>query len=190
MTMLAMWFQGAGAISSVDSKLLIILALIALAMVSQAMVMVAVAIKSAATIKALSEAMEELRDRALPLMASVTELTARTNAMVQDASPKVKTITDNLLEASEVVRSSAQKIDETVDDVNLRTQRQVARVDGMVTATLAATAELAETIVEGIRVPAQKIALAATQAKAIVEGLVGRAKTMGAGFMAGRRRAG
>jgi len=188
MAMLAMWFQGAGAISSADSKLLIILALIALAMVSQAAAMVVIALRSTETIKNLTATVEELKDRAIPLLASVTELTARTNAIVQDASPKVVAITDNLLEASEMVRISAAKIDKTVEDVNLRTQRQVARVDGMVTATLTATSELTETIVEGIRVPAQKIAVAITQAKAFAEGFLDRAKTMGAGFVAGKRR--
>ena len=189
MAMLAMWFEGAGAIASVDTKLLIILALIALAMVSQAAAMVFIAIRSTTTIQHLTETVEELKGRAIPLLASVTELTARTNAMVQDASPKVKTITDNLLDASDVVRGTAHKIDTTVTDVNLRTQRQVARVDGMVTSTLTATTELAETIVEGIRMPAQKIAVAITQAKAFAEGFLGRAKTMGAGFVAGKRRA-
>jgi uncharacterized protein YoxC len=190
MAMLGMWFQGASAISSADSKLVIILALIALAMVSQAAAMVFLAVRSTETIKHLTATVDELKGRALPLLASVTELTARTNALVQDASPKVKTITDNLMEASEVVRTTAHKVDITVTDVNLRTQRQVARVDGMVTSTLSATAELMETIIEGIRVPAEKIASAVTQAKAFAEGFLGRAKTMGAGFVAGKRRAG
>jgi uncharacterized protein YoxC len=189
MAMLAMWFQGAGAISSADSKLVVILALIALSMVSQAAAMVFIAIRSTETVKNLSATVDELKERALPLLASVTELTARTNALVQDASPKVKTITDNLLEASEVVRISAHKVGTTVTDVNHRTQRQVARVDGMVTSTLSATAELTESIVEGIRVPAQKIAAAITQAKAFAHGFLGRAKTVGAGFVAGKRRA-
>jgi uncharacterized protein YoxC len=189
MAMLAMWFQGAGAISSADSKLVVILALIALSMVSQAAAMVFIAIRSTETVKNLTATVDELKERALPLLASVTELTARTNALVQDASPKVTRITDNLLEASEVVRTTAYKVDTTVTDVNLRTQRQVARVDGMVTSTLTATVELAETIAEGIRMPAQRIAVIATQAKAFAEGILGRAKTMGAGFRAGKRRA-
>jgi ABC-type transporter Mla subunit MlaD len=159
-------------------------------MVTQAIVMMAVAIKSMGTIKTLAATVEELKDKALPLLAQATELTATAQAMVRDAAPKVKAITDNLVDASDSVRTTAEQFGQTMTDVNLRTQRQVARVDGMLTATLTATSELADTIAEGIRVPALKIAAMATQAKAAVEGLVGRAKSMGAGFMAGKRRAG
>jgi hypothetical protein len=197
MAMAAVWFQGAGAISSNDTKLLIILGMIALALLTQAIVIMMVAVKSLATVKSLTATVEELKERALPLMARATELTAKatdlavsTQAMVLDASPKVKAITDNLLDASDIVRGTAHKIDITVTDVNLRTQRQVARVDGMVTTTLTATAELAQNITEGIRVPVMKIAEMAAQAKTVIDGLLGRAKTMGAGFMAGKRRAG
>jgi hypothetical protein len=66
----------------------------------------------------------------------------------------------------------------TVVDANSRTQRQVARVDGMVSAALNTTAEVVESINHGIRVPAQKIAQVAGQAKVVVEGLLDRIKGM------------
>ena len=48
----------------------------------------------------------------------------------------------------------------------------------MVSAALNITAEVVESINHGIRVPAQKIAQAATQAKNVVEGLLERIKGM------------
>jgi hypothetical protein len=69
------------------------------------------------------------------------------------------------------------QFDSTIADVNMRTQRQVARVDGMVTAALTTTAEVAEAIGNGIRVPAQKIAVMVSQAKALVEGLLAKIKS-------------
>jgi len=51
-------------------------------------------------------------------------------------------------------------------------------VDGMVTAALITTAEVVETIGNGIRVPARKLAVILTQAKIVGEGLLAKVKSM------------
>ena len=85
------------------------------------------------------------------------------------------------METSQVARSAIRQIDTTVADANLRAQRQVARVDGMVTAALTTTAEVVEAIGNGIRVPAQKIAVAVTQARYVAEGLLAKIRSMASG---------
>jgi acyl transferase domain-containing protein len=75
----------------------------------------------------------------------------------------------------------------TIADVNRRAQKQVARVDEMVTATLATTAEIAETISNGVRVPVQIIASIAGQAKTVVEGALAAVKAFAAGLKASNR---
>ena len=64
-------------------------------------------------------------------------------------APKVKIITENLVETSHVVRSKAAEFDVTASDVNARTRAQVARVDGMVTSVLNTTTEITDTSAEG-----------------------------------------
>ncbi len=110
------------------------------------------------------------------------------HVMLNDAAPKVKTITDNLVKASDTLaetsksaRAAVQQFDTTIADVNMRTQRQVARVDGMVTAAINTTAEIVDTIGNGIRGPAQKIAVAATQAKNIIEALIAKLRSRAPG---------
>jgi methyl-accepting chemotaxis protein len=179
MAMLAMWFQGTDAISELNTNLLtVFIGLVALAMLVQAIALVGLAARSAKAIKGLVETVDELKQKALPLIDSVTEISRSAQSLVTETAPKVSAIADNLLETSDLVRGTAQHFEETLADANLRTQRQVARVDGMVTAALTATIEVVETIGSGIRVPAQKIASLAGQAKLLAEGLLARIRSL------------
>jgi len=182
MAMLAMWFQETDVVSTLNTKLLVIfLGVVALAMVALAIALIVLAAKSVKAIKGLVETVDELKVKALPLMDSATQISRMSESLLRENAPKVKAIADNLLETSDLVRGSAEHFGRTLADVNMRTQRQVARVDGMVTATLITTVEIAETISNGIRVPAQKIAVLAGQAKLIAESLLARIKSFAAG---------
>jgi uncharacterized protein YoxC len=186
MAILAMWFQETYTFSSGNAKLLLIfVGLVAVSMAVQAVAMTVMAIKATATIKDMTATVDEFKKKAMPLLDTATTVAKSTQQLIHDTAPKVKVISENLAETSGVVRASilefrasAQQIEKTVSDVNQRTQRQVARVDGMVSAALTTTAELAETIERGIRVPAHKIALMATQTKFVVEGVVAKVRSM------------
>lgn len=178
MAMLAMWFQDADALSAIDTKLLIVfVGLVALAMLVQAIALIVLAAKSVKAIKGLAQSVDELKQKALPLIDSATQISRTAESLLSENAPKVRAIADNLLETSDLVRGTAQHFEETLADANLRTQRQVARVDGMVTAALTATVEVVEIIGNGIRVPAQKIAFIAGQTKRFAEGLLAGIKS-------------
>ena len=98
----------------------------------------------------------------------------------RDTTPKVKVITDNLVETSHLVRSKAQEFDATLSDLNNRTRKQVQNVDGMITSTLTATAEIAGMVERGIKVPMREIAGLANGFKAGMNVLIGRVKGFGA----------
>ena len=183
----AMWLQE---VEPGGTRHLIMLAIVVLAFAVAVIsgVLLVIAVKAMKTMKDLGETAAEIKSKVLPLLDEVMELSKTSRVMLQDAAPKVKVITDNLVatsetlvETSKVARSAMVQIDTTVADANLRAQRQVARVDGMVTAALTTTAEVVEAIGNGIRVPAQKIAVMVTQAKNLVEGLLARFKAKNAG---------
>ena len=113
-------------------------------MVTQAIIMIGFAAKTGKALKDISEVVEEMRDRVSPLIDTATEIGETTNALLRDTVPRMRAITDNLLETSEVVRNSAVRFDGTIADVNRRAQLQVARIDTMVTAALATTVQIAE----------------------------------------------
>jgi len=180
--MLAMWFQDTDMLSGIDTKLLIVfIGLVALAMLIQAIALIVLSAKSVKAIKSLAESVDELKKKALPLIDSVTEISRSAQTLVTETAPKVRAIADNLVETSDLVRGTAQHFETTLADANRRTQRQVARVDEMVSATLTATVEMVETIGNGIRGPAQKIAALAGQARQFAEGLLAKIRTYSKG---------
>jgi uncharacterized protein YoxC len=180
----AMWLQDS---DPGGNRHLIMMAigLIALAIAVMSVIMLVIAVKAMKTFKEVSATAEELKAKMMPLLDEVMEISKTSRVLLQDTAPKIKVITENLVktsatlaETSMVARAAVQQIDVTVMDANLRAQRQVARVDGMVTAALTTTTEVAEAIGNGIRVPAHKIAVMVTQARFVVEGLLAKVKAM------------
>jgi methyl-accepting chemotaxis protein len=190
----AMWLQSADA---TDTRRLVLIALIimAIAVAGISVIMLVIAVKAMKTIKELGSTAEEIKGKVMPLLDEVMLISKTSREMLQDAAPKVKLISENLVkttetlvETSKVARGAVEKIDVTVTDANLRAQRQVARVDGMVSAALTTTAEVADTIANGIKVPAQKIAVIAIQAKVIAEGVLAKVRSMAEASPFGRRK--
>jgi uncharacterized protein with ATP-grasp and redox domains len=118
------------------------------------------------------EIAEELRLKVIPVIDGARE-------MIRDTTPKLKVITENLVETSYIVRSKAQEFDATLSDVNQKTRAQVARVDRMVSSALTGTAEVVMAIQQGIRVPVRQFVGLANGLKAGMDVLVGRVKSFG-----------
>jgi len=74
-------------------------------------------------------------------------------SMVEDVSPKLKHITSNMVEVSDIVRSEAQHITVSVSDVVERTHQQAARVDHIFSNTLDGIGHATAAVQEGIAVP-------------------------------------
>ncbi|HKO17765.1 MAG TPA: DUF948 domain-containing protein [Acidobacteriaceae bacterium] len=200
MTFLAMWFQDTDMVKSLHNMSIFMGILAISVAVMAALFMVGGAVLGASLMKAVSKVTNiatELQEKANPILQEVAVISKHTRDVLEDAKPKIATITENvaktsatLSEAAASAKSAVQKVETTVSDANARTQRQVARVDGMVSAALNTTADVVESINHGIKVPAQKIAQAATQARVVVEGLLDRIKGMaGSSSFGGRRTA-
>ncbi len=181
---LAMWLQDADPGGN-RHLIMIFIGLMAVAIAIMAIIMVVIAVAALKTIKELGVTATELKTKFLPLVDELLEISKTGRVLLQDSAPKIKVIADNLVktsdtfvETSRVARGAMQQVEVTVSDANFRAQRQVARVDGMVSAALNTTAEVVETISHGIRVPAQKIAEMVTQAKFVTEGLLAKVKSM------------
>jgi len=198
MTFLAMWFQDSETANSLHQMstymgiLAISVAVLTLLLVVGGAV---IAVQVLKAVKSVSTIATDLQGKATPILQEVAVISRHTREVLQDAKPKIATITDNLAKTSATLSETAvttkatvEKVQATVVDANARTQRQVARVDGMVSAALTTTAEVVESINHGIRVPAQKIAQAATQARHVAEGLLDRIKGMAGNSPFGAKR--
>lgn len=177
MMVLGTFLQEADSLSGRNTKLLMIfIGLLAGAIVVQTIIFLVMAIGLAKTQKKVMAIVEQVHEATLPTIKNVGEL-------VRDTSPKVRVITDNLVETSHVVRAKAQEFDVTLSDVNDRTRKQVAHVDGMVSSALQATADLAASVNRIIQIPVREVSGLVNGFKAGLDVLVGRVK----GFGGGRR---
>ena len=171
--MSGMWLQDAGSISSGNSRLLMIfIGIVAFSMLTQAIVFVVAAIGVSKTRNRLLAIAEEVRLKALPVIES-------THNVLHELHPKIRVITDNLVETSHIVRSKAVEFDSTISDVNVKTRAQVAKVDEMVSSVLDTTAGVASAAQKAVKVPVREFSGLMAGLKAGIGVLMGRDKRSG-----------
>jgi hypothetical protein len=89
-------------------------------------------------------------DHALPLIAS-------SKVTLDELSPKLNTISANLVEVTDILKQESRTIKVSVDDVLEKTRAQTARVDSMVSGTLDGISQAGASIQHGIGVPLRQI---------------------------------
>lgn len=176
----ALWLEEMD-LAGTNHLIMVFIGIVALALLIMAIALLVITLAAAKAITAARKSADEFKDKVLPLIEVATEIGKSSQALLHDVTPQVKLISENLAETSKSARSAAQQIETTVCDANLRTQRQVARVDGMITAALTTTTEVVEAVANGLRAPAQKIAAMAGQAKLVFDGLLARFRARNAG---------
>ena len=159
MEVLSMLLQG-GEMMSPDNRrwLVIFVGVIAFCSLVQFVVLFAAGLGMLKAWKHVSVLMADFKQKSMPIIGNV-------NRIVEDATPKVKTVTDNFAETSTVIRrqvadfnSTLTETNQTLKEANRKTQAQVARVDGMVASTLTSAGDIASTIQQGIRTPVREVA--------------------------------
>lgn len=93
---------------------------------------------------------DDVRLHALPLIMSSREV-------VQELSPKLKTITENVIVTTTTLRNKAEQIGGVVSDVTNRAHVQASRVDGMVKGTLDGLTSAVHAIEQGVTVPVRQV---------------------------------
>ncbi len=186
MASMMMW-QSPDAISSGNGKLwMVFIGLIAVAMVVQAIVIAIAALGAVKAQKKMMGVAEDLRASLVPFLEETRGVVAKTNDLINDVGPAIRSITErvsaaseNLAKASESLRDKAQEFDETLGEANQRARVQIRRVDGMVTSTLTATSEIAASIYYGIQGPVREVVGVLAGLKAGLDSLMGRAREFG-----------
>ena len=125
-------------------------------------------------VKKLTSMLDDLHQKALPLIGKGTDL-------VDDLAPKIRSISTNVEEISFTARVKADElgqtitqINRTVADITSKTQAQANRVDGLVTDALATTKHVSESVQQGIRAPIRQAAGIIAGVKAALQTLAER----------------
>jgi hypothetical protein len=115
--------------TSSQTLLVVFVAIAAVSILMQAAFTVAMFLGVRKAQKKIMALADDVRLHALPVIMSSREV-------IQDFTPKFKTITENLTATSATMRSKADQVGGLVGDVSNRAQVQAWRVDGMVKGTL------------------------------------------------------
>jgi methyl-accepting chemotaxis protein len=153
---------------------MIFLCLIALAMVAQAIGVLISAAFGAKLLHRVNSIADLVETKTGPIM-------DRTNLILQDLAPKVKSVGDSAEHITSTVRVKVDELgvtitelNETMREINGRTRVQVVRADGIVTDALQATEEISQTVQHGIKAPLKQVAGVIAGVRAAMETLAAR----------------
>lgn len=135
---------------SSQTLLLIFVAVAAISILMQAGFTVAMFFGARKAQKKVMALAEDVRLHALPVIMSTREV-------IQDFTPKFKTITENLEATTTILRAKTEQIGTVVGDVTSKAQVQANRVDGMVKVTLDQLTNAVHAIEHGIAVPVRQV---------------------------------
>jgi hypothetical protein len=135
---------------STQTLLVVFIAVAAISILMQAGFTVAMFVGARKTQKKVMELADDVRLHALPVIMSSREL-------LQDVTPKLKIITENLTATSATLRTKADQVGGFVGDVTGRAQAQASRVDGMVKGTLDQITYAVQAIEHGIAAPVRQV---------------------------------
>ncbi len=165
-----MWLQDPDSLSSGNSKLLMFfVGMVAVALAVQALALILMAVGAAKARKRGLAIAEEVRSKILPILDDSQNL-------LREHSPKLRIITDNIVESSHIMRNQAQELDSTLSDLNIRARAQAERVDGLVSSALDTSAEISNTIQRGIKAPVREVSSLLAGLKAALGALTSRSK--------------
>ncbi|MHB1674284.1 MAG: hypothetical protein ACYCSP_08550 [Acidobacteriaceae bacterium] len=132
---------------------LVFTGVVTFAVVLQTIILIVFAVAA----KAAQAKIMEQADRLQAEVHTIVESTAGLMETLDDLTPRVRAITENVQKASVVLRQQVDHIDGVVTDITGKTRHQVSRVDGMVTDTLDVIARGTRTIQDNIMAPLRQI---------------------------------
>jgi hypothetical protein len=135
---------------SSQTLLVVFIAVAAISILMQAGFTVAMFFAARKAQKKVMELVDDVRLHAMPAIMSSREL-------IQDVTPKLKVITENLTATSATLRSKADQVGGLVGNVTERAQAQASRVDGMVKVTLDQLTNAVHAIEQGVAVPVRQV---------------------------------
>ena len=133
-----------------QTLLVVFIAIAAFSILMQAGFTVAMFIAARKTQKKVMGLAEDVRLHALPAIIASRDV-------IQDITPKLRTITDNLAAVSTTLRTKTDKVGGLVENVTDRAQAQATRVDGMVKGTLDGLTTAVHAIEHGIAMPVRQM---------------------------------
>ena len=127
-------------------KLTIFIALVVVAILLQAGFLFGMLV----AVRRLQKIAEEFRGRAMPLVEQGREL-------MVDLAPKLRQVSGNAVDISEVVKLQAHDIAKTLTAFNEKARVHIERADGMINNTMSKAERTADTVQQAVMSPVRKV---------------------------------
>jgi methyl-accepting chemotaxis protein len=133
----------------------------------QAFVLLGMYLALRRTTNRLHAVTEELRPHVLPAVATARNL-------IEESAPKLKEAVNDVVAASHTLRTQAEHVTATLDDVLAKANAQANKVDGMVTASIDSAAYATQAVQHAFSVPVRQASALFAGIKAGFDVLRGR----------------
>jgi len=157
--------QGA-AIPESSTLFMILVGVVSIAVVIQTIVILTFAMGASRAQKEFLRIADEMRAKSVPVLEA-------SRSILEETAPKLRVITDNVSEASFLLREQAVRLDRTVSMTLATVDEQVQRADAMVTDTLEGVSEITHTIHHAIMIPVKQVSGLMNGLKAMLDNLKG-----------------
>ena len=152
---------------------------VAFAILIQGIALVILALAAAKLMKQVAELTIEAKGKVYPILESVRDITAKgqdiaevARNVVRDTEPKIKRVTTNIADTSDVYRAKVAQVDALITDTTGKAQRQSDRVDSIVTNAITRTSETAANIGNAVLLPIRQMSGILSGAKVGIESLI------------------
>ena len=162
-----------------STYLLVYTGIVAFAILIQGIALVVLALAAAKLMKQVAELATEAKGKVYPILESVRDISAKgqdiaevARNVVRDTEPKIKRVTTNIADTSDVYRAKVAQVDSLITDTTTKAQRQSDRVDAIVTNAITKTGETATNIGNAILSPVRHMSGLVNGAKTSIESLI------------------
>ncbi len=162
-----------------STYLLVYTGVVAFAVLIEAIALGALAFAAAKLFKQLAQVTQEAKGKVYPILASVRDITAKgqeiaevARNVVADSEPKIKRITTNIADTTDVYRAKVAEVDTLITDTTNKARHQSERIDDMVTSVVTRTGEIAGQVSHAILAPVRQVSGLVNGAKASIESMI------------------
>jgi methyl-accepting chemotaxis protein len=145
-----------------NTLLIVFVGLTGAAVLLQSLVLLGIFLSLRKTAQAVTEVTGDVKGTMIPLVHTTRELLER-------VSPQIMTISAGLAELTELVHKETKGARVSVADITERLNRQVKRIDGMLTVALDSVEKTASTIEHSVAAPVRQVNGVVAALKAIVD---------------------
>ena len=138
--------------------LLIFVGIIAVAALIQFIALAAMGVALARFFADAKTLVDEAKGKFYPMAETIHRLATTTEGIVDDAAPKVRRITSNIADTSDVYRAKVGQIDTFITETTTKARKQRDRVDAAATHLMDRTEEITTSVQNGFMAPFRQVA--------------------------------